>query len=183
MLSYMSPSSRSTRERLNRRRRQRVLEQPFQEYDLVVEQAVAGERRLHLRERHGEILARCAGGSAASAARLLTAAESPQTSPRQSRGDRRSDKALSTARIMMQAPPRHTPVSMKSPGTPLPQITRSHSLRTLFIRLAPIMEGACDGQSQPCSRMIVACSRSTFGCGQRRVLVQPPDQAVAHQVR
>ena len=52
---------------------------------------------------------------------------------------------------MMQAPPRHTPVSMKSPGTPACS-TRSHSLRTLFMRLAPIMDGACDGQSQPCSR-------------------------------
>ena len=81
---------------------------------------------------------------------------------------------------MMQAPPRHTPVSMKSPGTPA-RITRSHSLRTLFIRLAPIMDGAFDGQSQPCSRMssLVAVD---LGRGQRRIFVQPPDQAVAHEV-
>ena len=42
-------------EGLDRCRRQRVLEQPFQEYDLVVEQAVASERPLHLIERNGEI--------------------------------------------------------------------------------------------------------------------------------
>ncbi len=59
--------------------------------------------------------------------------------------------ALSTARIIMQAPPRQTPVSMKSPGT-FSRITRSHSVRTFCMRFSPIMDGAPDGQSQPNSR-------------------------------
>jgi hypothetical protein len=52
---------------------------------------------------------------------------------------------------MMQAPPRHTPVSMKSPGMPS-RSTRSHSLRTFSMRRAPIIDGALEGQSQPWSR-------------------------------
>jgi hypothetical protein len=54
---------------------------------------------------------------------------------------------------MMHAPPRQTPVSMKSPGTPA-FIARSHSLRTFSIRLAPIMEGAVEGQSKPSPRTL-----------------------------
>jgi hypothetical protein len=53
--------------------------------------------------------------------------------------------------MKMQAPPRQTPVSIRSPGTSSSMICAMQSWM-LDIRLRPIIDSAREGQSRPLSR-------------------------------
>ena len=55
--------------------------------------------------------------------------------------------------MKMQAPPRHTPVSMKSPGTSS-RMAVSQATRRFRIRAEPIMVCASAGQSRPSARSV-----------------------------
>ena len=54
MLSYMSPSSLSSASVSTGAAGSVFLNRPFEEYNLLIEQAVTGERRFHLLERYRE---------------------------------------------------------------------------------------------------------------------------------
>ena len=64
-----------------------------------------------------------------------------------------SPRASRFAFMKMQAPPRHTPASMRSPGT-----SSSSTAWTQYwmfsIRRSPIMDSARAGQSRPTSRSV-----------------------------
>jgi hypothetical protein len=53
--------------------------------------------------------------------------------------------------MKMAAPPRHTPVSMRSPGTSSSSTRVTHAWR-LSRRRSPIIVSASDGQSRPSAR-------------------------------
>ena len=55
--------------------------------------------------------------------------------------------------MKMQAPPRQTPVSIRSPGTSSATICAMQSWM-LVIRRSPIIDSARDGQSSPLSRSV-----------------------------
>ena len=61
-------------------------------------------------------------------------------------------RALRIARMKIAAPPRQTPVSIKSPGTPSSRTVSTH-VRILANRLKPIIVWARAGQSRPSARI------------------------------
>ncbi|SKW67862.1 Uncharacterised protein [Mycobacteroides abscessus subsp. abscessus] len=69
-----------------------------------------------------------------------------------------SPYAARTARIRMDAPPRQTPHSTRSPGTSSASTVSTHCCR-LVSRCIPIIVSASAGQSSPKSRLCASNAR------------------------
>ena len=116
---YMSPSRRITRPRRSATLGSVSLNQPSRNTHLRVEQPVEAEVLLDLppARRRGSGCSWCAVASVRRILRRVGRRQPPNESATNTRASR-TPCAARTARMRMQAPPRQTPVSIRSPGTP-----------------------------------------------------------------